>query len=69
MNFYKRTSTGRYTIEEQMILQAIEKKVKELNISLDDLPPCNNFNELVSLSQSLDDYNPEESQRLRENQR
>lgn len=56
MNFYKRSSVGRYSEEEQMMLKAIERLIEQKNIPLDKIPECETLDDLIEVKQLLDNY-------------
>jgi hypothetical protein len=56
MNFYKKSSVGRYSEEEQMMLNAIERLIEQKNIPLDKIPECETLDDLIEVKQLLDNY-------------
>jgi hypothetical protein len=56
MNFYKRSSVGRYSQEEQMILEAIQRLMNEKNFPLDKIPTCYSLDDLIEVKLMLENY-------------
>ena len=68
MDFYKRASVGRYSAEEQMMLDAIQQLIEQKQIPLERIPDCHSLDELIELKQFLETYEsePDFSQELEE---
>ena len=56
MNFYKRSSVGRYSQEEQMILEAIQRLMNEKNFPLHKIPVCYSLDDLIEVKLMLENY-------------
>ncbi len=54
MNFYKKRA-GRPTLEEQVLIQAIERVVRQKGISHDNLPVCETEEDLLELLQFVNE--------------
>lgn len=56
MDFYKRAATGRYSHDEQMLLQSIQKLIEEKQIPIEDIPECHSIDDLIEVKQLLENY-------------
>lgn len=59
MDFYKRASVGRYSAEEQMMLDAIKSIIEQKQIPPERIPDCHSVDELIELKQFLETYEGE----------
>lgn len=59
MDFYKRAGVGRYSAEEQMMLQAIQDLIEQKQIPLEQIPDCHSLDELIELKQFLETFEDE----------
>lgn len=59
MDFYKRASSGRYSTEEQMMLDAIREIIEQKQIPVEAIPDCHSLDELIELKQYLETYESE----------
>jgi hypothetical protein len=62
MSFYKRTGVGRYTIEEQAMVEAIERLIAEKGIDPATIPECNTIDDLIGVKQLLESYTGSETE-------
>lgn len=62
MSFYKRTGVGRYTIEEQAMVEAIERLIAEKGIDPQLVPECNTLDDLIGVKQLLESYSVQEAE-------
>lgn len=62
MNFYKRSSVGRYSEEEQMMLNAIARLIEQKNIPMDKIPECETLDDLIEVKLLLENYTEDVSQ-------
>lgn len=56
MDFYKRAGSGRYSTEEQMMLDAIRQIIEQKQIPVEAIPDCHSLDELIELKQYLETY-------------
>lgn len=56
MDFYKRASVGRYSADEQMMLDAIRELIEQKQIPADQIQDCHSLDELIELKQYLESY-------------
>lgn len=54
MNFYKRAGVGRYSAEEQMMLDAINRLIEQKRLPAESIPDCHSLDELIELKQYLE---------------
>ncbi|MNU97241.1 hypothetical protein D3C71_873040 [compost metagenome] len=68
MDFYKRAGVGRYSAEEQMMLDAIKGIIEQKQIPPERIPDCHSLDELIELKQFLETYEgePEFSEEMEE---
>ncbi len=57
--FYKRASVGRYSTDEQMMLDAIKSIIEQKQIPIEQIPDCHSLDELIELKQFLEIYEHE----------
>lgn len=59
MNYYKRAGVGRYSEDEQLLLNAIEQLIEQKHIPVEQLPECHSLDELIELKNYLESYTEE----------
>lgn len=59
MDFYKRAGAGRYSVEEQMMLDAIKAIIDQKQIPVERIPECHSLDELIELKDFLESYEAE----------
>lgn len=66
MKFFKKV--GRPTDEEQMIIDAIVNLVNEKGLSIDEVPDCNNLDDLLSAVELIENINSENNTEVEQEQ-
>lgn len=60
MDFYKRTGSGRYSEDEQLIIDAVQRIIDQKQIPENDIPQAHSLDELIELKSYLEEYEPTE---------
>lgn len=58
MDFYRRAGAGRYSEDEQMMIDAIKRIIMQKQIPENQIPECHSLDELIELKQYLESYEP-----------
>lgn len=62
MDFYKKAGTGRYSQDEQLLIDAIKNLVSEKKFPIQLLPECSTIEDLIELKNMLSEYEAEISE-------